>query len=134
MAIYHVLCLTLIGVFATRVSGYAGGAPNSEAICQDLTPKHGVDAQSSASPYKLTLDKTEVKPGQEVKLTISGNGVTFKGFLVQGRKVGSEGPSSPVGKFIAVQNAGESQPLNCGNIVGSSITHTNNKEKTSKKN
>lgn len=129
MATYQILCLALVGVFATRVAGYQSGAPNSPEICEKLTPKHGVDPQTTASPYKLSLDKTQVKPGQEVKLTISGNDAIFKGFLVQGRKIGADGPVGPVGKFVAVKNTGDSQPLNCADIVGSSITHTNNNEK-----
>lgn len=48
-----------------------------------------------------------------------------KGFLVQGRQIGT---IAPVGKFVAVEN---SQLRNCGDILGSSITHTNNQDKNS---
>jgi len=126
MKCYIALCV--ITLFASQVAGYGSGAPESEQICQDLTPKHGVDPKTSPNPYKLSVDKPKVKAGEQVCLTISGGNVPFKGFISQGRKLGAQGPAAPVGKFQPGEN---NKLLNCGDIAGSTTTHTNNNDKNS---
>jgi len=123
MKCYIALCV--ITLFASKVAGYGSGAPESEQICQDLTPKHGVDPQKASNPYQLSVDKANVKCEEQVRLTISGGNTPFKGFIVQGRKLGSQ---VPVGKFQPGEN---NKLLNCGGIAGSTTTHTNNNDKNS---
>lgn len=76
---YQILWFVMVQVFATRVKGFPSGAPQSPAVCEKMTPGHRVDPQTATFPYKLSLDVTQVKAGQEVKLTISGVDVAFKG-------------------------------------------------------
>jgi len=125
MKCYIALCV--ITLFASKVAGYGSGAPESEQICQDLTPKHGVDPKTSNNPYQLSVDKQNVKAGEQIRLTISGS-APFKGFISQGRKLGAQGPAAPVGKFQPGEN---NKLLNCGGVAGSTTTHTNNNDKSS---
>lgn len=86
--------LLLISAFVGVIYGYSGGAP--EGVCDDMTPKHGVDPQSSPIPYTISIDKDKVKPGEKVKITINGKD-SFKGFLLQVR----DGTKS-AGKFVDI--------------------------------
>ena len=82
-----------IGVFlVVLLIDYAqpspGGAPS--AACSSMKPSHaGIDGQTAAIPYELTLDASSVQSGQEVTLRLkvkSGNsGEVFKGFLIQAK-------------------------------------------------
>lgn len=70
----RLILITLLSIVATAW-GYSAGAP--EGVCDDMTPKHPVAPQKSRFPYKITLDKTEVKPEEEVLISIIGK--PFKG-------------------------------------------------------
>ncbi|WP_369292673.1 Reeler domain-containing protein, partial [Nocardioides abyssi] len=49
-----------------------------------MTPKHPVPPQKSRLPYKVSVEKNEVQPGEEVVINISGK--VFKGFFLQVRE------------------------------------------------
>jgi hypothetical protein len=127
--------LTTAVVLLTSVvaygSCYSSGAPPSEEICSTLRPNHPGEPQTETFPYKLVLDKREVKTGQNVTLGIRSNSQKFKGFLVQARRVGAKDSDLPVGSWINDKNpASPSKTVNCGDLLDSAITHSNGEEKT----
>lgn len=108
--------------------GCGYGAPQVPLVCRTMTPNHGVAGQLSPLPYTLTLDKTKVKPGEDVALTIGGG--PFKGFLVQGRMALRYGGLHhfPVGTFR--QGSANYKVLKCGGLPNSTATHVSPEEKT----
>ena len=75
----------LVGIcLLVAADGYSQGAPDS--ACNTLVPGHGVDSQSSLSPYTLTPSVASAEPAQRIKVTLgSSDGSPFKGFIVQAR-------------------------------------------------
>lgn len=65
---------TLLSVAATAW-GFSGGAP--ELVCDDMVPKHPVAPQKSRLPYKIAIDKAEIKAGEQAQITIGSK--SFKG-------------------------------------------------------
>lgn len=102
----------ILGLVAI-VRGYSGGAP--EGVCDDMTPKHPVAPQKSAFPYTVSLNKKEVKGGENVEITISG-GPPFKGYLLQVR----DGDKA-VGTFEIPATDKYSKTINCHGTKGVSI-------------
>ncbi|XP_017784480.1 PREDICTED: putative defense protein Hdd11 isoform X1 [Nicrophorus vespilloides] len=94
-----------LSMMVAMATAYSGGAP--EDVCVDMTPKHSVDPQKSAFPYKITTDHETVKAGDKVKITISGP-KPFKGFLLQVRD-GKEA----VGKFNVDDSDKYVKTINC---------------------
>ncbi|XP_066260415.1 putative defense protein Hdd11 [Euwallacea similis] len=113
------LIVTLFSLVAAAW-GYSAGAP--EGVCDDMTPKHPVAPQKSAFPYKVALDKSEVKPGEEVLITVSGK--PFKGFFVQVRE-----DYKAVGTFQIPGDHKFIKTVNCHGTKGSGATHKNAVEK-----
>ncbi|XP_035688990.1 putative ferric-chelate reductase 1 isoform X1 [Branchiostoma floridae] len=107
------LLLALV-VVASLLSGgeaYGTGAPLS--ACTSQQPGHyGFTAQTSASPYSLTVSSSEYTPGQT--LTVQITGADFQGFLIQARKVGT---TTAVGFFTSLPSGTKSN--NCDNAVAS---------------
>jgi len=125
MAFRVVICAAVLFVSAVSVNGYATGAPPQ--ACNTLTPKHGpTTPQNGAPPFDFSVSKTTVNAGDRVTVTLSrsGNGPSFKGFLLQARKSGG---STAVGKWTPV--SGISKGLKCDDQDNSSLTHVNNDEK-----
>lgn len=112
-----------IGI-AIPTLGYPEGAP--EEACSSLRPKHDDNAhQDSASPFTITTNKSRVKAGQSLTVTISSPaGKKFKGFLIAARPTSGEGEH--IGQFTA---GDDSLATNCGND-GDTITHSNSDEKS----
>lgn len=75
----------ILFVAISSVYCYSGGAPVE--VCDSMIPNHPVDPQKSKFPYTVTVDKTEVKGGQKVAITIKGGDVqkSFKGYFLQVR-------------------------------------------------
>lgn len=99
-AVYAVLALALFDLsFA-----FQAGAP--EGTCETLYPKHGVDAQTSTSPYKIGIDKTKIRAGEKITVTIKSTNEPFKGFILQAR----DSSNNTLGTFEKVAG---SKLLNC---------------------
>ena len=52
--------ITLVGI-VNNIDAYGSGAPVS--VCQDMTPQHGVSAQTGAVPYQITVDPSTYMSG-----------------------------------------------------------------------
>lgn len=79
--LFSVVSLLMVSGFALA---YKSGAP--AGVCESMIPEHGVPPQNTTSPYTLSVDKTNIKPGGSVTLKITGpSGKPIKGFFVQAR-------------------------------------------------
>jgi len=116
---------------------YPNGAPSSQ--CRSLSPSHSENtAQQSPSPYIIKIDKTSVKGGQPVRVTLTSpsQNVPFAGFIALGQKFSSTygdfDSSSGTMKVPAV-GAGEKSPtktLSCHSVKDSGLTHSSKTPKT----
>ncbi|CAH1183578.1 unnamed protein product [Phaedon cochleariae] len=113
--------LLVISCLVACAYGNSAGAP--EDSCDDMTPKHPADPQKSPFPYKVTVNRNQVRAGENVEITVGG-GRTFKGFLLQVR-----GGNKAVGQF---QNGGGDKywkTIKCHDNDKSTATHKNATEK-----
>lgn len=68
---------------AKESKSYSAGAP--AAVCKTMEPGHGRDPQTSPLPYVIKLDKTSVKGGQPIHVTLSSSSqAKFHGFFALG--------------------------------------------------
>ena len=64
----HVVVFVWLAIIPAT-SGYGGGAP--ESACVDMSPNHGVTAQSGTNPYTLKVEGDDhVSKGGTLKGTI----------------------------------------------------------------
>jgi Reeler domain len=107
------------------------GAPATQAICDSLTPGHGVDSQAGPSPFSLVISPTSVKGGETVKVEIqSSDSRTFRGFYIQART--TEEQFQVIGEFL--EDDSEENPFNfrsCGSGTNNAVTHASRVDKTS---
>ena len=112
--------LILLTLVAYSV-GSPVGAP--AAACLSMTPNHGVEAQTSESPYRLSVSETAVKGGEIIKVELLAQPEnSFKGFLIQARTSGSE--FQIVGEFL--EDEDEATPFNfrdCASGTHNAVTH-----------
>ncbi|XP_045471610.1 putative defense protein Hdd11 [Harmonia axyridis] len=113
---HKLACFAILLSAATCTWAYSSGAPT--AVCDDMTPKHPFDPQTSALPYTVSISKKTVKPGEETDITISGK--DFKGFLVEVRK-----GDKAVGSFLVDSKDKDIQALKCHGSSNSAATHSN---------
>ncbi|KAK7881478.1 hypothetical protein WMY93_029887 [Mugilogobius chulae] len=107
-------CCVLLGV-----DGYSNGKVTE--VCGSMTPEHGVSAQTAASPFTVTTDKSNYTNGEDVTVTLKStvDSTFFEGFLLQAREVGG---SSAVGAFLSPPSG--TQTLTCGSVTNSALSHT----------
>ncbi|KAM4641176.1 putative ferric-chelate reductase 1 isoform 1-T3 [Discoglossus pictus] len=116
-----VLCL--VACTLASVDGYADG--RVARVCNSMRPGHGHMPQTDPQ-HNITVDKTVFKPGDQIKVTLSGP--RFDGFFLQARDVNNlEGDA--VGSFQLVDDQ-VSQLLTCGGVQNSAVSHTNSRRKT----
>lgn len=107
---FRYITVLLVLSSALLINAYSKGAP--AGACEDMTPQHHVDPQTSPVPYNFLLSKNAIKAGDTVQLTIKGKSANdkIKGLMVQAR-VGN----TPIGKFSVPSNSAYVQTLDCGN-------------------
>lgn len=110
MALRYITTVLLVLSSALLINAYSAGAPRG--ACEDMTPQHHVDGQTSPVPYQFILSKRSIRAGDTIQLTIKGKSASdkIKGLLVQAR-VGH----SPVGMFSVPSNSPYVQTVDCGN-------------------
>ena len=87
---------------------HSSGAPTGQ--CENMTPNHGTNAQTGASPYEIKVKKPYYMPMENVKVSIESSSDNIKGYLIQARQVGA---NTVIGTFGTRPVNG--QYLNCGN-------------------
>ncbi|XP_059380938.1 putative ferric-chelate reductase 1 isoform X2 [Carassius carassius] len=124
------ILLLLLSVCSETVICYSDG--KVEAACGDMTPHHGHDPRTKNPPFKITADKSQFSPGDEIKVTLSmapsSEGKKyFKGFLIEARD--AVNLDEKVGSFKLI-NPAISQLLTCDSKEGSAVSHTDKSHKT----
>jgi len=104
---------------------YPTTVPPSPEVCSKMTPGHGPSPQKSKSPYTIDVSTANVKGGNNVQVTLSGNGETFKGFYVQAR----DAQGNRVGTFIP--DDGAVKVHGCGGIKNNAAHHSGKDDKQS---
>ncbi|XP_057671504.1 putative defense protein 3 [Diorhabda carinulata] len=89
-----------------------------------MEPFHLVNAQTSKMPYKISIDKPKVKPGETVEIGIDG---PYKGLIVEVRK-----GNKASGNFVLNKTENYFQTINCHGIKKSGLTHKNSAVKSNK--
>lgn len=116
--------LFLLSLIVVSCRGSPNGAPATQAVCDQMTPNHGVAAQESASPFRLEVSSTSVKSGEILSVQIiSDEGRSFKGFYLKALTNDPENPEV-VGEFEADED--ESTPFNfrdCSEKTRNAVTH-----------
>ncbi|XP_044158096.1 putative ferric-chelate reductase 1 [Bufo gargarizans] len=104
----------------------SNGYPNGQVqgSCSSMVPRHGVNAQTSAAPYTLSLSKSTYSAGQEITVTLRADNSPFRGFMIQAHRSNS---LNPVGSFKVNGNA---QTLDCTSTA-SAVSHTSAEPKQS---
>jgi hypothetical protein len=103
------LCILLLVTIPAHIIAYKSGAP--ETVCDSMVPEHHSKPKSEPSPYTITLTTLNIKAGESLNVTLSGNDNTkFRGYFIQAR-VGN----TPIGKFEQLQGI---NLVNCGGGVG----------------
>uniref|UniRef100_A0A0P4WM75 Reelin domain-containing protein n=1 Tax=Scylla olivacea TaxID=85551 RepID=A0A0P4WM75_SCYOL len=97
----------LLACLSGTASGFSQGAPDT--TCNSIEPLHGVSRQITPAPYTITPSVVEIEGGKQMEVTLeAGQGVSFKGFLVQGRSAETQ---DVVGTFFTEDH----KYLNCNN-------------------
>ncbi|XP_040215896.1 ferric-chelate reductase 1 [Rana temporaria] len=118
-----VLVLWIVTYITTPVDSYPDGKVTR--VCDSMIPQHRHDPQSGAI-HNITVDKTTFKPGDQIKVTLSGS--RFDGFFIQARDA-SHLEGSAVGSFSLIDDM-ISQLLTCGSVQDSAVSQTNKRRKT----
>ncbi|KAI9554356.1 hypothetical protein GHT06_019628 [Daphnia sinensis] len=128
---FKYVCLSLCLYLALNANGIQGspiGAPR--LACGDMVPQHGVDAQTSASPFVTTPASTSIAQGATLTLTLAPISAPsmFRGYLVIGFDNANQA-AGPIGTFSAISDG---QTLDCPGVnLMNAATHINNADKTS---
>ncbi|XP_055058388.2 putative ferric-chelate reductase 1 [Misgurnus anguillicaudatus] len=118
--------LAILGtLLLTIISGYKNG--KVEKACDSMMPDHHSYPNTTACPYTLTVSVSKFRPGDQIKVTLSGH-EHFQGFLIQARDA-TNPDGSAVGSFTLVDPK-ISQLLKCSSIEGSALSHTSDAKQT----
>ncbi|KAI4885782.1 hypothetical protein NFI96_019472 [Prochilodus magdalenae] len=109
----------------TSVAGYSNG--KVEKACDSMAPSHGGQANTTASPYTVKVDNTTFKPGDHIRVTLSGH-EHFEGFLIEARDAAH--PDGPAVGTFTLTKPEISQLLTCHNIQGSAVSQTSDAKQT----
>jgi hypothetical protein len=125
------LQFVLLIILAVKTLSSPSGAPDLQAVCDNLTPGHGVAGQEDPSPFSLVISQTTAKGGETIRVEIqSSDGRTFRGFYIQARTNAAE--FQMIGEFL--EDESEASPFNfrsCGTGVNNAVTHANKDDKSS---
>lgn len=117
----ELLTVCVLSSVLGKMYGYSSGVPPDQ--CEQMTPSHGVAAQTGPSPYTIYLSPSTFScPGQDITVTINGTS-TFKGFLCQPRPDPNNYNTS--GSLSATGNTQVKN--NCG--TNAALTHVDNSPK-----
>ncbi|XP_030832179.1 sushi, von Willebrand factor type A, EGF and pentraxin domain-containing protein 1 isoform X2 [Strongylocentrotus purpuratus] len=119
-----ILSFVYLALSVKETQSYSSGAPLD--ACTTLTPGHGYTPQTSTSPFTITPQFRNYGPSTQMQVNLTTtSGISFKGFMVQARVVGT---STPVGIFSDTSSVG--QRINCPGGFANTLTHINNDPKT----
>ncbi|KAK2859635.1 hypothetical protein Q5P01_004255 [Channa striata] len=117
------MMLLLLMCVAPVVWSYSSGQVS--ASCDTMMPQHGVNQQSTAAPYSVTLDRTTYNVGDRVKGKLRAPQFSLDSYL----KASEVGGQATVGTFTV--STSDSQLLSCSQKSSSAVSHTAATSKTS---
>lgn len=116
-------CLLLLATQYGLLSGYSQGGPRSQ--CGSMKPGHGLDPQTSNSPFEVKLSSNKISSGSSVNVELKPKtSEDFEGFFVQAR----DSQDNVVGTFVTLGDEGKY--VACDSKVQSAVTHTKSNFKT----
>lgn len=117
------LGVLMAALLTCSVTAYPNGkVPMS---CGGMIPQHHHSPQSEPI-HRITVSQMTFKPGDQIKVTLSGP--PFRGFLLEARDAEDvSGP--PIGSFTLIDSE-ESQLLTCEDVQGLAVSHTSSSKKT----
>ncbi|KAJ8270318.1 hypothetical protein GJAV_G00112910 [Gymnothorax javanicus] len=130
MRLWSIL-LAFVTAFVETAEGFKNGKVT--VACESMVPlhdQHSPSVHGSSCPYMITVDKSNFRPGDKIKVSIvpsASGAMDFEGFLIEARDAGHL-DSPAVGSFDLV-SATISQLLHCGNTKGSAVSHTSDFKK-----
>ncbi|KAK7933790.1 hypothetical protein WMY93_004686 [Mugilogobius chulae] len=98
------------------VEAHPNGAPKE--ACEDMTPRHGVQPQTSPPPYTLLTNTRVYTPGSLVTVTIVGP--DYRGVLLEARA-----PGDPTALGTWQLPPPDTRFLECSGNPQGAITHSN---------
>jgi hypothetical protein len=125
---FKIMFKLLILTIYLSVSGVFSHSTGADDIsCRDLTPRHGfppIAPQTSPMPVGITIQPHVINAGDVITVTLQGP--IFRGFMIQGRILGS---SEVTGSF---DSSAGIQRLACSGLPPNSVaTHVDSDPKTS---
>lgn len=113
----------IITVLLCCYHGYRNGPPLE--ACGDMFPEgHGVQAQTNQTPFTFTVNATQYRPGDVIKVVFNSSGDWFmEGALIQMRTLECKGSSPAVGRFSVEQNEDFLQTFDCFSKHASALRH-----------
>ncbi|XP_046737770.1 putative defense protein Hdd11-like [Diprion similis] len=116
--------LIFVGSIVAVTYAYSVGAPAH--VCETMMPGHGVDPQTTPSPYDILLSKNSILGGESVTVTVKGHDQElFKGILIQAR-LGDQ----IVGTFDVDPADTKVKTIDCPKGERNAVTHKNAKNKS----
>ncbi|CAL1545238.1 unnamed protein product [Lymnaea stagnalis] len=115
-------------LFLLRVTwAYPGGVPDT--ACSSMFPTgHSSHAQTSASPYKIVLNKSVYNPGETIKVDVYGDQIGFSGIYIQPRLAGCHvNATRTVGVFTVSDP--QLQTRHCFGVIHSTVSHVSSAKK-----
>ena len=125
MMSYQSILVVMLGL-AAIATGYKEAPPVSghPEICDNMTPQHGVDAQTDNAPYMVAANSACYKEKGIVTVSITNESLIwyYEGFLMAVKEDGKTCPS--YGKFkVPSMYASSAQTLNCFGNSASAVGH-----------
>ncbi|KAK6175312.1 hypothetical protein SNE40_013800 [Patella caerulea] len=115
------MIILLVVMFLAGCESYMTGAPNGICSVQRQRPYHdSFLPQMSPAPYRIETNSTSYRPNEPINITITGDGVSFKGFFVT-----ADTTSGAFNGRVDNVTSNVRMVRNCG------MTHTDNSSKTS---
>ncbi|XP_061185969.1 putative defense protein [Saccostrea echinata] len=126
---WSLICLIAL-TFTPEVTSYPYGPPLG--ACASMFPKgHGVNAQTSVSPYKILVNATTYKPNDVIEITVNSTGLHdvtyFEGMMVQARRIACDvsDPTKSHGMFSVMERDQFLETMDCENNMKSAVVHMN---------
>jgi len=120
--------IVLLACWMGHVTAYPSGPPTS--ACTDMVPRHGMDPQTNAAPFRVSAQSTYC-PGKDTTVTVQPTGSTpFRGVFVQARCDScSLGSTTAIGTFKVTDS--QLKTLDCGG-TSTAVSHNSRADKTQK--
>lgn len=133
---WSLICLISLA-FTPEVTSYSYGPPLG--ACAGMFPKgHGVNSQTSVSPYEILVNATTYKPNDVIEITVNSTGLHdvtyFEGMMLQARRIACNvnDPTKSHGMFSVMAGDQFLTTMDCESNTKSAVVHMNHSKIESK--